>query len=63
MIQARHSSDVWARCAHQILDKARAGHGLPEHITWALAYLNDIEGSTKVPRALMCGSFYAKAAA
>lgn len=55
MIQARESSDVWARCAHKILDKARAGHGLSEHITWALAYLGDTDGSVKIPRSLMTG--------
>ena len=53
MIRGRQSSDVWARCAHQILDKARAGHGLPEHVTWALAYLGDADGSTKIPHSLM----------
>jgi hypothetical protein len=55
MILARESSDVWARCACQILDKARQGHGLPEHIEWALAYLGDSEGSVKIPRSLMTG--------
>lgn len=53
MIQARQSSDVWARCAHQILDKARSGHGLPEQITWALSYLGDADGSAKIPHSLM----------
>lgn len=53
MIRARESSDNWGRVAHQILDKARDGHGLPESIEWALAYLGDKAGSTKIPRDLM----------
>lgn len=52
MIRARESADNWARLAHNVLDKARAGHGLAEHIEWALAYLGDKRGSTKIPRAL-----------
>jgi hypothetical protein len=53
MIRARESSDNWAHRAHHILDQAREGHGRPEHIEWALAYLNDKEGCTKIPRDLM----------
>ena len=56
MIRARESSDRWARRAHRILDRARAGHGLPQHIEWALCYLNDMDGPTKIPRELMGGS-------
>lgn len=53
MIRARESSDNWGHVAHQVLDRARAGHGLAEHIEWALAYLGDKPGSTKIPRDLM----------
>ena len=55
MIRSRESSDPWAHKAASILDQARAGHGLAEHIEWALAYLNDLDGSTKIPRTLMGG--------
>lgn len=55
MIRARESSDRWGRRAHRILDRATAGHGQPEHIEWALAYLGDKPGSTKIPRELMGG--------
>jgi hypothetical protein len=53
MIRGRQSSDNWARIAHLVLDKARAGHGSAEHIDWALSYLGDKDGSTKIPRDLM----------
>lgn len=53
MIRARESSDNWAHVAHGILDKARDGHGLPHHIEWAIVYLGDKPGSTKIPRDLM----------
>lgn len=57
MIRARESSDAWAHRAHHILDKARAGHGLPHHIEWALSYLGDDDsGRTKIPRDLMGGA-------
>lgn len=55
MTRGRESSDVWARRAHRILDQARAGYGLPHLIDWALAYLGDELGSTKIPRDLMGG--------
>jgi hypothetical protein len=53
MIRARESSDNWAHVAHGILDRARTGHGLAEHIDWALSYLGDKDGSSKIPRDLM----------
>ena len=53
MIRARESSDRWARRAHRILDRARSGHGLPQHIEWALAYLGDVDGCVSIPRDLM----------
>lgn len=53
MIRARESSDNWAHVAHHVLDKARAGRGLAEHIEWALSYLGDKPGSSKIPRDLM----------
>jgi len=55
MIRARESSDSWGRRAHRILDRARTGHGMPEHIEWALSYLGDKDGSAKIPRDLMGG--------
>jgi len=53
MIRARESSDNWSHVAHGILDRARSGHGLPDHIEWALSYLGDKSGNTKIPRDLM----------
>lgn len=53
MIRARESLDPYALKAHDILDKAQRGHGLADHIEWALAYLGDSGGSTKIPRSLM----------
>ena len=55
MIRARESSDPWAQVAHRVLDRARNGHGIAEHIDWALSYLGDKDGSTKIPRDLMGG--------
>lgn len=55
MIRARESHDDWAVYACKILDRARDGDGfaMPEHIDWALSYLGDKDGSTKIPRDLM----------
>lgn len=53
MTHSRDTSDNWALRAHAILDRARAGNGLMHHIEWALAYLGDTDGSTKIPRDLM----------
>lgn len=53
MAHSRDTSDTWALRAHAILDRARTGNGQPHHIEWALAYLGDTNGSTKIPRDLM----------
>lgn len=53
MAHSRDTSDGWALRAHAILDRAQTGNGLAHHIEWALAYLGDIDGSTKIPRDLM----------
>lgn len=63
MIRARESLDRWARVAHDVLDQAQRDtfvHG--HHINWALAYLGDRAGSTKIPGDLKQG-YDAKAAA
>lgn len=53
MTRGRHSSDRWARYAHHLLDRVRKGGTsskvTPQRIDWALAYLGDKDGSTKVP--------------
>lgn len=63
MIRARESLDRWAQKAHEILDRAqRGGDATGAHIEWALAYLGDSTGSTKIPRDLMGGHRHAEAA-
>jgi hypothetical protein len=55
MIRARESLDRWAVYAHNILDRAQRGAFVKgNHIDWALAYLGDAEGCTKIPEDL-CG--------
>ena len=50
MIRARESSDRWGRYAHRILDRAGRGSFVkPNHVDWALAYLGDSDGCTKIP--------------
>jgi hypothetical protein len=63
MIRARDSLDRWALYAHHILDRVqRGGHSSADHIEWALAYLGDTTGSTKIPRDLQCGHRHPEAA-
>lgn len=50
MIRARQSSDPWARFAARILDRARMGGAVSaDRIRWALAYVGDTDGPTKIP--------------
>jgi hypothetical protein len=50
MTRGRESSDRWAKYAHHILDRAAIGGAVTlERINWALAYLGDQDGCTKVP--------------
>lgn len=63
MIRARESLDRWAVKAHDILDQAQRGEATPGyHINWALSYLGDRAGSTKVP-ADLAGGYDAEEAA
>ena len=63
MIRARDSLDRWAIYAHRILDRVqRGGYATADHIEWALAYLGDTNGSTKIPRDLQCGHRHPEAA-
>lgn len=56
MIRARESLDRWAHAAHDVLDQAQRNAMVPgHHISWALAYLGDRAGNTKVPRDISCG--------
>jgi hypothetical protein len=56
MIRAREFLDAWAHRAHRILDRAQRDPAVSgEHIEWALAYLGDATGFTKIPRSLMGG--------
>lgn len=53
MIRARDSLDPWAIRAHYILDKAkRGGHTPAEQVVWALRYLGDARGDTRIPSSL-----------
>lgn len=49
MIRARESMDPWAQYAHRVLDRSQRAHVKPEHVEWALAYLGDMDGSSKIP--------------
>ena len=56
MIRARESLDRRAQAAHSILDQAQRSPSVnPRHVDWALAYLGDCGGSTRVPADLDCG--------
>ncbi|MNR48323.1 hypothetical protein D3C85_1675490 [compost metagenome] len=56
MLRARLSNDRWGVYAHRILDRAARGSFVKgNHVEWALAYLGDIAGSTKVPTDLQTG--------
>jgi len=64
MIRARESLDRWAVYAHNILDRVQRGAFVKgNHIDWALAYLGDSEGSTKIPEDLCGGHRHRKAEA
>lgn len=57
MIRARESLDRWAIYAHNILDRVQRGAFVKgDHIDWALAFLGDSDGCTKVPADLMGGN-------
>jgi len=61
MIRARESLDRWAVYAHNILDRAQRGAFVKgNHIDWALAFLGDMPGSTKIPLDLMGGNRHAE---
>lgn len=50
MNRGRESSDRWALYAHHLLDRVRNGGKVaPDRVDWALAYLGDKDGCTKVP--------------
>jgi len=56
MIRARESLDVWAVRAHDLLDQQQRSEPVPaSHVNWALSYLGDRAGSTKVPADLAGG--------
>jgi len=56
MIRARESSDRWAQYASHLLDRVRDGRGVSSaRIAWALAYLGDAHGCTKIPANLLTG--------
>lgn len=62
MVRARHSRDRWATYAHRILDRAQKGAFVkPNHVDWALAYLGDADGCTKIPADLFGGHRHRKA--
>ena len=62
MVRARESADRWAVYAHRILDRAASGACVKgNHIDWALAYLGDSTGSTKIPADLFGGHRHGKA--
>jgi len=51
VICGRESADRWARRAHHILDRARAGGAVSRsQVDWALVYLGDKEGDARIPR-------------
>jgi len=50
MTRGRESSDRWALYAHHLLDRVRTGGAVSAcRVDWALAYLGDKDGCTKVP--------------
>jgi hypothetical protein len=64
MIRARESLDRWAVYAHNILDRVQRGaFAKGDHVTWALAYLGDAEGCTKIPADLQGGHRHQKVSA
>lgn len=54
MIRGRDSNDRYAQMAHRILDRVARGIG-SVHADWALCYLGDKPGSTKIPAGLFGG--------
>lgn len=57
MTRGRESSDRWAVYAHRILDRAQRGAFVKgNHVDWALAFLGDMPGPTKIPQDLMGGN-------
>lgn len=56
MIRARESLDRYAHAAIEILDQVRSDPGADgTHVKWALAYLGDRAGSTRIPVDLRVG--------
>lgn len=56
MIRARESSDKWAQYASHLLDRVRDGGSVSSaRVAWALAYLGDAEGCSKIPANLLTG--------
>jgi hypothetical protein len=57
--RGRFSSDRWAQYAHHLLDRARDGGAVSSaRIGWALAYLGDRKGCTKIPANLLTGRLH-----
>ena len=56
MIRARESLDRYAHAAHDILDQIQQDPAADvANVNWALAYLGDRAGSTRVPLELKMG--------
>jgi len=56
MTRGRESSDKWAQYAHHLLDRAKVGGAVSSsRIAWALSYLGDADGCTKIPANLLTG--------
>lgn len=56
MIRARDSLDRYAHTAHGILDQIQQDPAADTtHVKWALAYLGDRAGSTRIPADLAAG--------